>query len=109
MDERSGDAPAAKTASRRRFLLQGAALGTALAAPGLLALPMSRSGAMGAGAHGSGGANSIGVPRATNVKHAPLVQPETRRSANGVLATTLRVGYAYKDIGGYRLSLRTYE
>src|SRR6185295_17361055 len=28
---------------------------------------------------------------------------------NGELRTTLRVAYAYKDLGGYRLSLRTYE
>ena len=110
MDEPTCDAPPAQTASRRRFLLQGAALGTALAAPGLLALPMSRTAAMGAGAHGGDrGANSIGVPRPSYAKHAALMQPEVRRSANGILSTTLRVGYAYKDIGGYRLSLRTYE
>jgi hypothetical protein len=66
MDEPSGDGPAAQTASRRRFLLQGAALGTALAAPGLLALPRSRGGVMGAGVPGSSrGANSISVPRPT--------------------------------------------
>jgi FtsP/CotA-like multicopper oxidase with cupredoxin domain len=38
-----------------------------------------------------------------------LVEPEVRRSAGGELATELRVAYAYFDIGGYRLSLRTYE
>jgi hypothetical protein len=37
------------------------------------------------------------------------MDPEVRRSASGVLPTTLRVGYAYKDIGSYRLSLRRYE
>src|SRR4051812_20606486 len=26
----------------------------------------------------------------------PLVEPEVRRSANGLLSTTLRVGYAYR-------------
>jgi FtsP/CotA-like multicopper oxidase with cupredoxin domain len=40
---------------------------------------------------------------------APFVEPEVRRSANGVLNTTLRMHYAYKDIGGYRLYVRTYE
>jgi FtsP/CotA-like multicopper oxidase with cupredoxin domain len=40
---------------------------------------------------------------------AAFVEPEVRRSANGVLNTTLRMRYAYKDIGGYRLYVRTYE
>jgi FtsP/CotA-like multicopper oxidase with cupredoxin domain len=39
----------------------------------------------------------------------PLVEPEARRSANGVLSTTLRVGYAYRQIGGVRLYVRSYE
>jgi FtsP/CotA-like multicopper oxidase with cupredoxin domain len=40
---------------------------------------------------------------------APFVEPEVRRSANGELNTTLRMQYAYKNIGGYRLYVRTYE
>ena len=40
---------------------------------------------------------------------APFVEPEVRRSANGELNTTLRMQYAYKDLGGYRLYMRTYE
>ena len=40
---------------------------------------------------------------------APFVEPEVRRSANGELNTTLRMQYAYKDIGGHRLYVRTYE
>lgn len=40
---------------------------------------------------------------------APLVEPEVRRSANGVLSTSLRCAYAYRDIGGKRLYLRSYE
>src|SRR5512143_3522991 len=39
----------------------------------------------------------------------PLVEPEVRRSANGVLSTSLRCAYAYRDIGGVRLYLRSYE
>jgi FtsP/CotA-like multicopper oxidase with cupredoxin domain len=39
----------------------------------------------------------------------PLIEPEARRSANGVLATSLRCAYAYRDIGGKRLYLRSYE
>src|SRR6202522_1567829 len=38
----------------------------------------------------------------------PLVDPEVRRSVNGVLSTTLRVGYAYRQIGGVRLYVRSY-
>src|SRR5438270_10093066 len=39
----------------------------------------------------------------------PLVEPEVRRSVNGVLSTTLRFGYAYRQIGGVRLYVRSYE
>ena len=39
----------------------------------------------------------------------PLVEPEVRRSVNGVLSTNLRCAYAYRDIGGRRLYLRSYE
>jgi hypothetical protein len=39
----------------------------------------------------------------------PLAEPEVRRSVNGVLSTTLRVGYAYRQIGGFRLYVRSYE
>ena len=38
-----------------------------------------------------------------------LVEPEVRRSVDGVLETSLRVQYAYADTGGYRLFMRTYE
>jgi FtsP/CotA-like multicopper oxidase with cupredoxin domain len=39
----------------------------------------------------------------------PLVEPEVRRSVNGTLSTTLRIGYAYRKIGGVRLYVRSYE
>ena len=39
----------------------------------------------------------------------PLVDPEVRRSVNGMLSTTLRAGYAYRQIGGVRLYVRSYE
>ena len=58
---------------------------------------------------GHDGARSIGVPRAPYQRAAPLIEPEVRRSVNGELRTTLQVRYAYKDIGGYRLHLRSYE
>jgi len=40
---------------------------------------------------------------------APLVEPQVRRSANGVLQTQLRCAYAYRHVGGVRLYVRTYE
>ena len=40
---------------------------------------------------------------------ADLVEPEVRASAGGELNTGLRVGYAWHDVGGYRLNLRAYE
>jgi FtsP/CotA-like multicopper oxidase with cupredoxin domain len=58
--------------------------------------------------HGHAGAR-IGVPRTPYHKGAPLIEPEVRRSVNGELRTTLHVRYAYKEIGGYRLYLRSYE
>jgi FtsP/CotA-like multicopper oxidase with cupredoxin domain len=57
---------------------------------------------------GHGGAR-IGVPRAPYHRGEPLFDPEVRRSVNGQLRTALRVSYTYKDIGGYRLYLRSYE
>jgi FtsP/CotA-like multicopper oxidase with cupredoxin domain len=39
----------------------------------------------------------------------PLVEPEVRRSVDGVLKTSMSMRYAYRDIGGSRLYIRTYE
>src|SRR3954465_12435073 len=39
----------------------------------------------------------------------PLLEPEVRRSVDGVLSTTLRVGYAYRQVGGGKLYVRSYE
>ena len=101
------DAPSVqpRPLSRRRFLLNGATLG-ALLAPGILGLAIAPSGTAGGA---SMDMNGRGVSRAPFDKGAALVEPEVRRSANGELRTSLRVAYAYKDMGGYRLSLRTYE
>jgi FtsP/CotA-like multicopper oxidase with cupredoxin domain len=99
------DAPSVPPLSRRGFLLNGAALTTAVLTPGILGLTSGAAGEtpmdMSSGARG--------VPRAPYDKDAPLVEPEVRRAANGELRTTLRAAYTYKDMGGYRLSLRSYE
>jgi FtsP/CotA-like multicopper oxidase with cupredoxin domain len=98
--------------SRRGFLWNGTGLATVLLAPGLVGLAIEASrgaGESGVDMQGHAGPGSGGVPRAPFQKGAPLIEPEIRRSVNGELRTTLRVRYAYKDIGGYRLSLRSYE
>jgi FtsP/CotA-like multicopper oxidase with cupredoxin domain len=89
-------------ASRRGLLQAGLAIGT---------LALGRRAALGQ----SGGAHAhmpeVGVATLPVVPamDQPLVEPEVRRSANGVLSTSLRCAYAYRDIGGMRLYLRAYE
>jgi FtsP/CotA-like multicopper oxidase with cupredoxin domain len=91
--------------SRRAFLRTGLGVGTALLLPNL---PGSISVAGAAAAHDHEPVNrdegSIDFKPG-----APFVEPEIRRSANGELNTTLRMQYAYKNIGGQRLYVRTYE
>ena len=90
-------------ASRRGLLRSGLALG---------ALGLGPRAAFGqAGAHVHGHMPEIGIAGLPVVPamDQPLVEPESRRSANGVLSTSLRCAYAYRDIGGLRLHLRSYE
>ncbi|MGA7609177.1 MAG: hypothetical protein WCF49_03230, partial [Xanthobacteraceae bacterium] len=93
--------------SRRGFLWTGGAA-TAFLAPALAGLAVAQNKNDG-GSMDMQGHTGRGVPRAPCDKNAALIEPEVRRSANGELRTNLRVGYTYKDIGGYRLSLRSYE
>src|SRR5262249_57676265 len=88
-------------ASRRGLLQAGWAIGT---------LALGQRAALGQ----SGGAHvhmpEIGVTELPVVAamDQPLVEPEVRRSVNGVLSTILRCAYAYRDIGGRPLYLRSY-
>ena len=88
----------------RRGLLQG---GLALGALGL----GPRTAFAQAGAHVHGHMPETGLTNLPVVPamDQPLVEPETRRSVNGVLSTSLRCAYAYRNIGGERLYLRSYE
>jgi FtsP/CotA-like multicopper oxidase with cupredoxin domain len=97
--------------SRRDVLWTGSTgLATGLLSAVGLAIKQSwAAGDSGMDMQGHAAARSGGIPRAPYQKGAPLIEPEVRRSVNGELRTTLQVRYAYKDIGGYRLSLRTYE
>ena len=112
--------------SRRRLLAGSAGIGGAL-----LVAEAGRRAAMGADAtppagHDATAAGSQATPTAEGGPHgsegddvAPrgpaaweseeLIEPEIRQSRDGLLRTDLAVRYAYKDIGGYRLHLRTYE
>src|SRR5262245_6984845 len=89
-------------ASRRGLLQAGLAIGT---------LALGQRAALGQ----SGGAHvhmpELGLAKlpAVGAMDQPLVEPEVRRSVNGVLSTSLRCAYAYRNIGGRRLYLRSYE
>ncbi len=91
--------------SRRGFVRAGLGAGTALLLPNL---PGSILAGRAAPAHDHGPSDVDGGPDDFK-PGAPFVEPEVRRSANGELKTTLRMQYAYKDIGGRRLYVRTYE
>ena len=97
--------------SRRDVLWTGStSFAAGLLSPLLLGLVVKPSrGEPATSMQGHAAARSIGVPRAPYEKGAPLVEPDVRRSVNGELRTSLQVRYAYKDIGGYRLHLRSYE
>ena len=96
--------------SRRDVLWTGGTgLAAGLLAPSLVGQAIKQSSGAGVDMQVHAPASSFGVPRAPYQKAAPLIEPEVRRSVNGELRTTLHVRYAYKDIGGYRLYLRSYE
>jgi FtsP/CotA-like multicopper oxidase with cupredoxin domain len=87
--------------SRRGLLQGGLAIGT-LALGGRAALAQHAD-----HAH----MPEIGVAQvpAVAAMDQPLTEPAVRRSVNGVLSTSLRCAYAYRDIGGVHLYLRSYE
>ena len=83
--------------SRRSLLQAGLGIGT-------LALGQSM------GTHADmGGDFGLAKSPVVPAMDQPLIEPEMRQSANGVLSTSLRCAYAYRDIGGRRLYLRSYE
>jgi FtsP/CotA-like multicopper oxidase with cupredoxin domain len=90
-------------ASRRGVLQAGLAIGTLALGP-RIALGQS------AGGHQHGQTPDPGlIKAAVAASDQPLWEPEIRRSANGVLSTSLRCAYAWRDIGGMNLYLRSYE
>ena len=90
--------------SRRRMLKGGTALGA------YFLLPRSADAQHQGHDHSKMGLDPGPIVQAPVASmDQPLIEPEVRRSADGVLETTLSCRYAYKDIGGYRLYIRTYE
>src|SRR5262245_47362638 len=89
--------------SRRRFLRGGAAVG-------VLMLGVREARAQTPHSHGNMPATLGLVPRqVVPPMDQPLIEPEVRRSVNGELRTGLNLQYAYRDIGGIRLYVRSYE
>jgi FtsP/CotA-like multicopper oxidase with cupredoxin domain len=74
-------------------------------------LALGRRAALGQSGGGHAHMPELGVAKLPVVPamDQPLVEPEVRRSVNGVLSTSLSCAYAYRDIGGKRLYLRSYE
>jgi FtsP/CotA-like multicopper oxidase with cupredoxin domain len=90
--------------SRRSVL--GAALGAAA-----LSLGRARA-AEPAMSHGTAAMPTsapVAMPSVAPVDAGPLIEPAIRQSANGQLVTELNVRYAWRNVGGYKLHLRTYE
>jgi FtsP/CotA-like multicopper oxidase with cupredoxin domain len=101
--------------SRRRLLEGGMGVGALLIAAVPARADASAHSMHGNSAHSMHGnmdmSPSMGMVQAEVLpaKGQPLVEPEVRRSVDGVLSTTLRVGYAYRQIGGVKLYVRSYE
>ncbi|MGO9238005.1 MAG: multicopper oxidase family protein [Methylocella sp.] len=94
--------------SRRLFLAAGSSIGTSLLVRSFPATAPG-SGEAQAAEHLHDGLDDAYDAWKDFVPGAPFIEPEVRRSVNGELRTTLRLQYAYKDIGGYRLFVRSYE
>ncbi len=87
----------------RRGLLNGLALGAwAAGARGALAQPAPH-------VHPSMPELGVVVRPAAPPTLQPLSEPQVRASANGLLQTSLRAAYGYRDVGGFRLFVRGYE
>src|SRR5436189_3976082 len=92
--------------SRRRLLGSAAGLGASLWVPRLtLAQADPHAG------HNMNMSATLGqvARQRPPAMDQPLIEPPVRQSANGVLQTALRCSYAYRDIGGVRLYVRSYE
>lgn len=97
--------------SRRQVLAGSASLSGALLIAGAgrrVAAQDSVTPEAGHGMH-SGQPGELHLLRPVEWHSEDLIDPEVRASQDGELRTELHVSYAYVNIGGYRLSMRTYE
>jgi FtsP/CotA-like multicopper oxidase with cupredoxin domain len=116
-DRHSGDRRSRKqhsgqvSLSRRQVLAGGAGLSGALLIAGAGRQVAAQSDATPAASHEMHGGEpgELHLLRPVEWHSQDLIDPETRASQDGELRTELHVNYAYVDIGGYRLSMRTYE
>jgi FtsP/CotA-like multicopper oxidase with cupredoxin domain len=113
-----GPSPGGRVQTRRWLLGVGAGVGGSLLLAGA-----GRHGAR--GAEGTPGAADLApheghggdpdgedrwlIPGPAPWRSEDLREPEVRRAVDGVLDTALDVRYAWLDIGGYKLHMRTYE
>ena len=96
--------------SRRGLMRTGLGMGTALLLPNLTGRADAADASAAHDHETSHNASREGTAGSIPFEPgAPFVEPEVRRSASGELNTTLRMQYAYKNIGGHRLYMRTYE
>ena len=96
--------------SRRQLLDGGMGLGALLLGAGVARAHDSMHGMQGGGARMDMSSTFGMVPdKPPPAMDQPLAEPELRRSVNGVLDTSLRVAYGYRQIGGVRLYMRGYE
>jgi len=87
---------------RRRLLEGGVAAGGALALGAQHAVAQHNH-------HDRSGMLGVVTRMPVPATDQPLAEPEVRRSANGELKTGMRMGYVYRDVGGARLYVRSYE
>jgi FtsP/CotA-like multicopper oxidase with cupredoxin domain len=97
--------------SRRGLMATGAGIGGLVLIAGAGRLTVAGQSATPEADHGDHADTDDGalIPAAGPWESADLVEPEVRRSVDGLLETELHVRYAYADAGGYRLFMRTYE
>ncbi|MCA9878345.1 MAG: hypothetical protein KC442_11205, partial [Thermomicrobiales bacterium] len=97
--------------SRRRALAGGLATGGALLLAGAARLPHAvADDATPVAGHAHDNAATPGlIPGPSPWASVDLVEPEVRRSVNGVLETELHAQYTWKDVGGYQLFMRSYD
>ncbi|MFT4039997.1 MAG: multicopper oxidase domain-containing protein [Thermomicrobiales bacterium] len=97
--------------SRRRVLAGSLAAGGSLLLAGAARMPRAAADGTPVPSHDAHEAGDLAglIPGPSPWESAELVEPEERRSANGVLETELHAQYTWKDTGGYQLSMRSYD